>query len=137
VIAAMSTSDHLRAVVESFAALLEGHIKLFKLELAEDAKVIGVQVGKICALLPLILVGYGFLCFALALFLERYMEAYLAYLIVGLFNVLGGGLGIALAARTLAGRQVLEGTKREARSTQAALEHAVRDPTVTVEVTHG
>src|SRR5262245_8264997 len=133
----MAAGEHLKAVVESFSALLEGHIKLFKLELAEDAKVIGVQVGKIVAFVPLILVGYGFLCAALAMWLEPRVGAAAAYLIVGLLNVVGGGLGIALAARTLSKRQVLEGTRREAAATGTALSKAVREPTVTVEVTHG
>ncbi|MBK7863322.1 MAG: phage holin family protein [Archangiaceae bacterium] len=133
----MSTADHLRAVVESFSALLEGHIKLFKLELAEDAKVIGVQVGKIVAFLPLLFVGYGFLCAALAMALQLVMPAWAAYLIVGLLNVVGGAAGIALAARALSKRQVLAGTLREAQATQSALTRAVRDPAITVEVTHG
>lgn len=133
----MSTADHLRAVVESFGALLEGHLKLFKLELAEDAKVIGVQVGKIVVFVPLILTGYGFLCAALAMFLARYVGPELATLIVGLLNVAGGALGILLAAKTLSKRGVLEGTKREAAATSSALSHAVRDPTITVEVTNG
>ncbi len=133
----MSTAQNLRAVIESFSDLLEGHIKLFKLELAEDAKVVGVQVGKIVAFLPLIFVGYGFLCAALALFLQRYIAADLAYLTVGLLNLGGGALGVALAARKLSQKQVLEGTRREAAATGAALTHAVQNPTVTVEITNG
>jgi len=133
----MSTAQNLRAVIESFSDLLEGHIKLFKLELAEDARVVGVQVGKIVAFLPLIFVGYAFLCAALAMFLQRYLDAWLAYLAVGLLNVAAGGLGIALAARALSKKQMLVGTKREVAATTAALAHAVRDPTITVEVTNG
>ena len=133
----MATADHLKAVVESFAALLEGHIKLFKLELAEDAKVIGVQVGKIAAFIPMLFFGYGFLCAALALFLMRYIAADLAVLSVGLLNLVVAGVGIALAARALGRRKPLEGTMREVASTTALISHAVRDPTVTVEVTNG
>lgn len=133
----MSAAQNLRGVIESFSDLLEGHIKLFKLELAEDAKVIGVQVGKIVALLPLIFVGYAFLCGALALFLQRFIAADLAYLSVGLLNLAAGGLGIALAARRLSKKQLLEGTRREAQATTAALARAVAEPTVTLEVTNG
>lgn len=133
----MSTAEHLRAVVESFAALLEGHIRLFKLELAEDARVIGVQVAKIVAFVPLILVGYGFLCAALAVFLTRFMDPALAYLAVGLLNVVGGALGILLAAKALQRRGVLEGTRREVAATASAVTHAVSDPAITVQVTNG
>jgi uncharacterized membrane protein YqjE len=133
----MSTADHLKAVVESFAALLEGHIRLFKLELAEDAKVIGVQVGKIVAFVPLILVGYAFLCGALAVFLQRWMDPALSYLTVGLLNVVGGALGIMLAAKAMQKRGVLEGTRREVAATASTVSHAVRDPAITVQVTNG
>ncbi len=133
----MSTADHLRTVVESFTALVEGHFRLFKLELAEDAKVVGVQVGKIVAFVPLIIVGYAFLCAALAMFLQRWLAADVSYLIVGGLNVVGGALGILLAAKTLQKRQLLEGTRREARATTAAITHAVTDPAITVQVTNG
>ena len=133
----MSTADHLRAVVESFTALVEGHFRLFKLELAEDAKVVGVQVGKLVAFVPLLLVGYAFLCGALAVFLQRWIPADASYLIVGLLNVVGGGLGIYLAMKTLQQRPLLEGTRREAAATSSALTHAVRDPAITVQVTNG
>jgi uncharacterized membrane protein YqjE len=124
-------------VVESFSALLEGHIKLFKLELAEDAKVIGVQVGKIVAFLPLLFVGYGFLCFAAAGFIQRFWPVDLAYLSVGLFNLAVGGLGIALAARTLSKRQLLETTRREVDATKGAVLGIAREPTITVEASNG
>jgi hypothetical protein len=133
----MSAAQNLKTVIESFSDLLEGHIKLFKLELAEDAKVIGVEVGKIVALLPLIFVGYAFLCGALALFLQRWFAADLSYLAVGLLNLAAGGIGIALAAKKLSKKQVLDGTRREANATAQALVHAVKDPTITVEVTNG
>ncbi|MBL8954078.1 MAG: phage holin family protein [Myxococcaceae bacterium] len=133
----MSAAQNLKAIVESFSDLLEGHIKLFKLELAEDAKVIGVEVGKIVALLPLIFVGYAFMCAALAMFLQRWLAADLSYLTVGLLNLAGGGLGIALAAKKLSKKQLLDGTRAEVSTTAQTLARAVKDPAITVEVTNG
>lgn len=133
----MVAAEHLRAVIESFAALLEGHFKLFKVEVAEDAKGIAVQVGKIAAFAPLLLVGYGFMCVALALFLARFIGAELAFLAVGLANLTGAGLGIYLAVKALQNQQLLDATRAELAATTAAVGHAVRDPLVTVEVTRG
>ena len=133
----MSTAEHLKTVIESFTALVEGHFRLFKLELAEDARVVGVQVGKIVAFVPLLLVGYALLCVALALLLQRWLPADAAFLIVGLLNVVGGALGIALAAKSLSRRPFLEGTRREVVATSAAVSHAVNDRPITVQVTNG
>jgi hypothetical protein len=121
----MVQPSHLRALLESFQQLLDGHIRLFKVELAEDAKVIGVQVGKMAAFAPLILVGYGFLCIALALFLRRFVSVDVAFLIVGLLNLAIGGAGIALAAVKLRDRRVLEGSISELQASTSAIITAV------------
>jgi hypothetical protein len=121
----MVQPSHLRALLESVQALLDGHIRLFKVELAEDAKVIGVQVGKIAALAPLILVGYGFLCIALALFLRRFMSADLAFLLVGVLNLVAGAVGIALAALKLRDRRVLEGSMTELQASTSSILTAI------------
>jgi hypothetical protein len=122
---AMVQPSHLRALLESFQQLLDGHIRLFKVELAEDARVIGVQVGKIAAFAPLILVGYGFCCIALALFLRRFVDVDVAFLLVGLLNLVVGGLGIALAALKLRDQRVLEGSLTELQASTSAIIGAV------------
>ncbi len=117
----MPVAEHLRGLVESFSELVSGHIALFKVELHEDAKVIGTQVGKIAGFAPLLLVGYGFLCVALALFLRRWIAADLAFLLVGLANVVGGGLGIYFAAMKLKNKKPLNAAIDQLEVTRAQL----------------
>ncbi len=117
----MAPAEHLRTLVESFQELVEGHIRLFKVELAEDARIVGIQVAKIAAFVPLILVGYGFVCAATELFLRRFLPIDVSLLIVGLLNLGVGAGGIALAAFKLRGRQVLLGSTQELMASRAVL----------------
>jgi hypothetical protein len=125
----MLPATHLRALVESIQALLDGHIRLFKVELADDAKVIGVQIGKIAAFAPLILVGYGFVCVALALFLRRFISVDIAFLLVGVLNLAVGAAGVALAALRLRDRKVLEGSLAELQASGNAVLTAITPKT--------
>ena len=122
----MAVTQNLRAVVESLSELLEGHLRLFKVELSEDARVVGVEVGKIAALAPLLLVGYGFLCVALALVLGRVMAPDLAFLLVGALNLAIAGSGIYLAVVKLKARQWLPSTAKEVDASRATLAHSVK-----------
>ncbi|MBL8922448.1 MAG: phage holin family protein [Myxococcaceae bacterium] len=109
----MALGTQLREVVDGFSELTAQHIRLARVELAEDARFVGVRVGVIAALAPLILVGYGFLCVALALVLRRVMAIDLAFLLVGLVNLVGGVAGIVVAARQLGEKKVLTETLTE------------------------
>lgn len=109
----MALGTQLREVVDGFSELTAQHIRLARVELAEDARFVGIRVGVIAALAPLILVGYGFLCVALALALRRVMSADLAFLLVGLVNLVGGVAGIAVAAKQLGEKKVMTETLTE------------------------
>lgn len=113
----MQLADHFRELVDSFSELIGKHIKLARFELKEDAKAIGLEVGKILAFVPLLLVGYIMLAVAAGLFLHRYVAADVAFLIVAAFNLGLGGLGIFLAIKKLRARQVLDDTKAEIETT--------------------
>jgi uncharacterized membrane protein YqjE len=109
----MALGTQLRELIDAFGELVAQHVRLARMELAEDARFVGIRVGIIAGLAPLILVGYGFLCIALALTLRRVMAADLAFLIVGIINLLIGGIGIALVGKQLQGRKVMNATLRE------------------------
>jgi hypothetical protein len=79
--------------------LVSQHIALAKLELGASARRTGLSVAQIAACAPLVLVGYAFLNAALALALGRWLSLAGAVALVGLVNVLGGVLGVVLAAR--------------------------------------
>lgn len=115
----MALGSQLRDLVDGFSELTAQHIRLARVELAQDARFIGVRVGVIAGLAPLILVGYGFLCVALALALRRVMSADLAFLLVGLVNLVGGVAGILVAARQLNAKKVMDDTLTELEATSA------------------
>lgn len=115
----MALGAQLREVIDGFSELTAQHLRLARVELAEDARFVGVRVGVIAALAPLILVGYGFLCVALALALRRVMSPELAFFLVGLVNMIGGGVGIALAAKQLSTKKVMNETMTELEASTA------------------
>jgi len=124
----MALGTQLRDVVDGFSELVAQHLRLARVELADDAKYVGVRVGIIAALAPLILVGYGFLCVALALTLRRVMAADLAFLLVGLVNLIGGAIGVVLAARQLGSRRVMHESLSELEASSSLLRRAEERP---------
>jgi uncharacterized membrane protein YqjE len=121
VLCLMAVLTQIRELVESVSEVTTQHLRLARLELKEDARFIGARLAVIAALAPVILVGYGFLCVALALALRRVLAPDLAFAVVGLVNLAGGLLGIARIARQLKGRGVLSSTVTELKATSAVL----------------
>jgi uncharacterized membrane protein YqjE len=117
----MALLAQMRELVDSVSELTAQHVRLARLEFSEDARYVGVRVGVIAALAPLVLVGYGFLCIALALALKRVMAADLAFLIVGLVNLVPGAIGIGFVAQQLQGRKVMDATLTELEATTAVV----------------
>lgn len=117
----MNLGAQLRELFDGLGELLVEHLRLAKLELKDDARYLGVRLGVIALLAPLVLVGYGFLCVAGALALTPRLGAPLAFCLVGAVNLLGGGLGVAAAARQLGHRRVLGATASELSATRSEL----------------
>jgi hypothetical protein len=114
--------SHLVAnVADGFSKLFSQHLALARTELQQDAKAMAVDAGLIAAFVPFVLVGYALLCVALGVFLGRWLGLAGGVAAVGGANVLGGGLGIAAAARRLKRRQLLEGSKMEIGRSAAVL----------------
>lgn len=109
----------LRELVDAFSELVAQHVRLARLEVKEDARFVGIRVGVIAVFAPLILVGYSFLCIALALSLRRVMGEELAFVLVGVVNLVVAGIGIAIAARQLANRKIMNATVAELQTSQA------------------
>jgi hypothetical protein len=114
------TAELLVQLAHDLSNLVSQHIALAKLELGETAKRTGLGVAQIAAFAPLILVGYGFLNAALALFLGRWIPLAGAVALVGLLNVVAGLLGVALAARSFR-RPVLDDSVTELERTVHSL----------------
>ena len=117
----MAAFDHLSSLADGVSHLLEQHLRLFRLELRADARAVGIRVGVLAALAPLVLVGYGFLCTAAALALREVMAPWAAFALVGGVNLVGAGVGILVAGRQLATRPLLEHTLQELEQTSAAV----------------
>jgi uncharacterized membrane protein YqjE len=115
----MAQVNPLRELVDAFSELVAQHVRLAQMEVKQDAKFIGTRVGVIAAFAPLILVGYAFLCIALALSLRRFMGEELAFVVVGVLNLALSGVGIAIAARQLQKHKVLNATVAEFESSSA------------------
>lgn len=115
----MAQVNPLRELVDAFSELVAQHVRLARLEVKEDAKFIGARVGVIAAFAPLILVGYSFLCIALALWLGNRMGPELAFVLVGVLNLVVAGVGIAVAARQLQNRKLMNATVVELQSSTA------------------
>lgn len=125
----MALGNQLRELADAFSELVAQHVRLARMELKEDARFVGVRVGLIAALAPLILVGYCFLCIALALALRRWMGEELAFMTVGVLNLLIGGVGIAVVGKQLSGHKVMNATVVELESSTAVvLPHAEKRP---------
>lgn len=100
-------------IADGLSRLVSEHLTLLRLELAEDAKAVGVSIGTIAALAPFVLVGYALLCAALAWAVSPWVGVAGGLAIVGAVNVVGGIGGILHAVNKLRTRQVLGTSRRE------------------------
>lgn len=100
-------------IADGLSRLVSQHVALLRLELAEDAKAVGISIGIIAALAPFALVGYALLCGAAAWAVAPWVGVAGGLAIVGGINVTGGVGGIFFAVHKLRTRQVLGTTRRE------------------------
>ena len=128
-------------LTDGFSKLVTQHLTLARVELMEDARVMGSNAARIAAFVPFVLVGYAFLCAALSAFLARWIGWDGALALVGAVNLVGGGLGIARAASRLKSHQVMDETTRELNRSVSALAQApvpaVQPATLPPEAGHG
>jgi uncharacterized membrane protein YqjE len=109
----------LTQLADGIGKLITQHFQLAKLELTEDAKVIGALVARIAVFVPFVLVGYALLMVALSVLLARVLPLDAALGIVGGVNVIGGGIGIYLAAQGLKSKNLLDESMQQLKSTAA------------------
>lgn len=124
-------------MTDGFSRLVTQHLTLARLELMEDARVMGSDVALIAVFVPFVLVGYFFLCGALAVVLAGWLGWAGSLAVVGGFNLVGGGLGIARAARRLQAHAVMDDTAEELNRSVAVLAQAPVAPALPREVSHG
>lgn len=115
----MAIAQSLRELVDTFSALAAQHVRLAHCELEEDARFVGLRVGVIAGLAPLVVVGYGFVCAALALLLSQVMPMIAALALIGATNLAVGLAGIARTLAQLEARKVMTGSVTEFELTAA------------------
>jgi uncharacterized membrane protein YqjE len=118
-------------MADGFSRLVTQHIALARLELAEDARQMGAGLAQVATFVPFLLTGYALLCGALSVLLARWTGLPAALALVGLANLVGGGLGISRALRRMRTVKVMSGTQEELNRSAAALSAPPRGPTET------
>jgi uncharacterized membrane protein YqjE len=108
-------------MADSVGRLLSEHLALARIELAEDAQVIGRQIGKAVVFVPFVVVGYGFLCAGVVALLGPWMGFAAALGLVGGVNAIGGGWGLWRAVQALRERRVMDDTLAEFNRSAAVL----------------
>lgn len=108
-------------MADGLGKLVSQHIELARAELAQDVRGMGVDVASIAVFVPFVLVGYLFVCGALAALLAQWLGWAGALAVVGGVNLVGGGLGIFRAVERLRTRDVMSHTSQELNRSVTAL----------------
>lgn len=109
-------------IADGFSRLVTQHIALARIEIQNDARAVGSDLGRLLAFVPFVLVGYALLCGALGVLLGRWLGTPGGLTLVGIGNVIGGGVGIHWALGRLKGRHVMGETLQEFNRSTAVLD---------------
>lgn len=109
-----------RDTIDDLGALVGSHVKLARLELGRDMKAYSRRAGLVGLVAVALLLGYALACVAGALALSRVVGAPLAFLSIGGFHLLGGGVFVLVLLRRAPPRP-LDGTWAELDRTVATL----------------
>ena len=109
----MAIGSQLGELVNSLSELVGAHVKLAKAELQQNAKAYGVEVAKVIAFVPLILIGYTLLMVAVSILIGRQFSLEAGFAIVGGVHVAGGAAGVFWAVKGLGKTQPMEHTRSQ------------------------
>lgn len=123
-------------VADAMGRLVTQHLTLARLELAEDARQLGQSLGRIALFVPFLVVGYAFLCGALAAVLSRWLGIWGALAVMGGVNLVGGGIGILHGVSQLRQKRVMPGTQNELNRSATVLSAASETSVSRQERTH-
>ena len=113
-------------ITDGISRLFSEHLALARIEIQEDGRAFALATARLACFASLMLVGYGFLCAAAAAALWTWIGIGWALLVVALFNLLIGGVGVYTAVRRLKGREVLDETLVEVSRSAEVLAAASR-----------
>jgi hypothetical protein len=108
-------------LTDGLTRLVSQHLTLARAEMVEDARAVGADLARIAVFVPFVLVGYGFLCAALAVALAPWLSLTGSLALVGGLNLVGGGVGVARSASHLKSHRVMDETTTELTRSVSAL----------------
>ena len=115
--------------VDSFRELVSAHLAVTRAELASDARQFAHDVAPLGAAVPILLLGYAFVCVAAATLLSQSLGLVLGLAIVGGVHVVGGAIGVRVVVARLGD------TSSRRRMTDGAPVRAVHAAATSVEST--
>jgi hypothetical protein len=115
-----------KETVDGLGHLMAEHVRLSKLELLENLKVMIRQTARVAVVIGFAFVGYVFLWAGVVALLGPTLGFANAAFLVGGLHVVGGAIGLALALAKLAETHVMDGTALEVHKTVSALGAASR-----------
>jgi hypothetical protein len=121
-------AERLRATAEDLVELVTAQVKLARLELLGDARVLAGRVARFAVFVPLVVLGYGFLAAAGASALAAYVGLPWALALVGAVNVAAGAGGMVRAMRALRRVRLLEHSREEIDRSLARVGPVTRSP---------
>ena len=116
----------LKETLDGLGHLLAEHVRLSKLELLENVKVMIRQAVGVAIVIGFAFVGYFLVCAGLVVFLGPTMGAANACFAVGGLHLAWGAIGLALAIAKLGRTRVMDGTAFEVHRTVTELSAASR-----------
>ena len=119
-------SDLMARLVDGLGELLAQHVALARLELRDEAHAVARVFGTVALVVPLLVVGYAMMCFAVAFALATRLGVPGAVALVGAANLVVGGLALVGVRRTLQ-RPHLPQTSEAVRESAAALAAEARE----------
>src|SRR6478672_445851 len=100
-------------LADGLGKLVTEHITLARLELAEDARNVGGNLARVAIFVPFVLVGYAFICGAIAVLLARWLTLGGSLALIGLLNAGAGAWGLSRAASRLKASRMMDDSMKE------------------------
>jgi len=106
-------AEKLRDTAEDLMELVSAQVKLLRLELLGDARVLGARLVRVAIFLPLAVLGWGFLAAAGAWALGARIGLGWSLALFGVVHAAAGGVGLARAARSVRQVKMLDRSRDE------------------------
>jgi hypothetical protein len=121
-------AERLRDTAEDLMELVAAQVKLLRLELLGDARLLGARLVRVAVFLPLAVLGWGFLMAAAAWALGTRVGFGWSLALFGVVHAAAGGIGLARAARSLRQVKVLDRSRDELERSLKAIAPVDGDP---------